>query len=271
MTEPVLIVGYGRAGLRHAKLLDSLSLRYETVDPLVPADYVNLEEALDAKKYCRVVICTPPDLHLDQIAYCLDYGLSVLCEKPLCELGQLNSINIGGLVGYERVMVAYNYRYNETLLRARGKFMADTNQRPSAGWGVFSEQYRKSAIPSWGLLLDHVSHDIDILSWMSGGIKHVSMAAHVRGINQEWWEVHGFTEGNRPFKIEERVWDHPMERDVHMITPVGLVSIAATESMYMNMWKAFLGGNYYPGLKEAVETQKWLEEIARIGGEDAKG
>jgi predicted dehydrogenase len=125
-----------------------------------------LESALDSGSHFDLaVIATPPDLHLAQIRQCLDTDLPVLCEKPLCGLGQLDQAK--ALLNHphaDKVMVAYNYRFHPKLQGVR--------RIPT-----YFTCWQDRVLPEWGLLLDHCSHDLDILRQLCGEIE-IKKAEH---------------------------------------------------------------------------------------------
>lgn len=257
-----LIIGYGRAGQRHGKILDGLGIRWDAVDPNIiefvkpkKVRYRSLTLALaephpaarvEKEAYDFAVICTPPALHLEQINQCLEAGLPVLCEKPLCALGQLDEAK--ALPDTAPVMVAYNYRYHPTLKAVQG-------QIPSL---MLCRQNRPN-LPEWGLLLDHVSHDLDIINWLTGGVE-VTSAKHWESNESDEWFIRAKA-GSQSVLISEAIGDYYNTRGAVLTYPdTKTVVIDANMQMYTDMWQAFLSGNYYPGLKEAIQTQELLED-----------
>lgn len=255
-----LIVGYGRAGKRHARYLKQyFDWNIVTVDPFVvgPGEhYEGLEQALYASThYDCAIICTPPDQHIQQIKWCLDARLPTLCEKPLCALGQLEEAR--KLPRLQPLMFGFNYRFHAALLAQLGKPVTN-----GSGWTHVASQHRDN-LPPWGLLLDHVSHSIDIISFMSQGITGITYAYHGHCGDPEMWVVKGTTYTG-PFTLYEQLYAHPEPRQVALATPAGIkVEIDGREDMYYQMLWDFLHGEYCPTLAMAIETQSWLEEIAR--------
>lgn len=262
-----LIIGYGRAGQRHGKMLDELGIEYSPVDTRVNCDdwgthmgFGNLEAALDyfdgtAPDFPLpnfAVIATPPDLHLSQIRQCLDAGLPVLCEKPLCGLGQLaEAEQLLQHPNADKVMVAYNYRHHPKL------------QTPN-GLPEMMVCHQERDLPAWGLLLDHCSHDLDIIQSQVGGRLEVTSASHNRRDGHEWWAIECRAQG-QSISIEE--WVGPSkERTAKLAYADHIVDIDPDPAMFREMWRAFLDGRYYPGLAEAIETQRLLERCKELAG-----
>jgi predicted dehydrogenase len=244
-----LIVGYGRAGRRHEKTLQDFGIESYKYDPFV-FTYQGielLEELLQSGDIQYAVICTPPDSHLEYIKLCLAAGLKVLCEKPLCSLGQLEKAK--RLPGDAPVMVAYNYRYHPKLVEVQGKvdvFRMHCNQsRPD--------------LPDWGLLLDHCSHDLDIVRMITGDdVEVIGASEHnVRGV--KYWLI-----TTSCGTISEMVTTVGSDRVALIKYPGGKIDIDPDPAMFQNMWKAFLGGDYYPDLTEAIKTQELLETCSQL-------
>jgi predicted dehydrogenase len=266
-----LIIGYGRAGKRHGQMLDELGIEIYIYDPLVYSDFFyqnsgitdevylwkdkyhhGLKSIFSKHTFDFAVIATPPDLHLAQLRQCLDAGLPVLCEKPLCGLGQLAEAE--ALLQHPNagsVMVAYNYRWHPRLITPNGlpEMMVCRQQRD---------------LPAWGLLLDHCSHDLDIMRSQTGGELHVISASHHKNHKYEWWTIDCEARGQQ-IMIEE--WVGPSNKRVAKIAYADhVVEIDADPEMFREMWSAFLNGNYAPGLAEAIETQKLLERCKELAG-----
>lgn len=265
MKKRAVIIGYGRAGKRHGKILDELGVEWLFLDPNVsiydvgygPAKLLaaSLESLLvkDVWVYNFAVICTPPALHLSQIRQCLDVGLPVLCEKPLCDLGQLaEAEELLQHPNADKVMVGFNYRFHPKLTTPNGvpEMLICRQQRDS--------------LPDWGLLLDHCSHDLDIMRSQVGGQLEIISASHCRRGGYEWWMIEGQAQG-QAVSIEE--WVGPSrERTAKLAYADHIVDIDADPQMYKAMWQAFLAGDYRPGLAEAVETQRLLERCKELAG-----
>lgn len=264
-----LIIGLGRAGRRHSNILDRLGISWDYIDPNVDKIDLNpdgferfrgsLGDLLVQKErmnlagfwYDFAVIATPPDLHLTQIRQCLDVGLPVLCEKPLCGLGQLAEAE--ALLQHPnagKVMIGFNWRYHPKL-----KALRETCSRFFLG----CTQHRE--LPEWGLLLDHCSHDLDIASFICGPTLEIKKARHTKSDNSELW----FIETSRG-AIWEQVTQHPCERRADLQYDNEYIDLDPDPAMYTAMWAAFLGGRYEPGLAEAIETQRLLERCEELAG-----
>ena len=271
MTD-TLIVGFGSAGKRHKSIAEHFGHHVFTADPWVDhADYVSLDNALSDRKFDIVVIATPPESHLLLSQQSLESGASVLCEKPLCYNGQLEkAIEMMEFSHINRMAVAYNYRYHPDLVAQ--------NYSGSQGiyWGMKCRQSR--TLPSWGLLLDHVSHDIDILchqaTLMYGKVPTIRIESaehYLYGGCYQKWTIRGFmiTDKKHPFFIDEGVTTDPRARQAKICSPRGCLDIEPSSSMYLFMWQDFLfsvasGKSLAYSFESALETQFVLNQIEKV-------
>lgn len=260
MTETVLIIGYGRAGKRHAKMAKELGLETFAYDPFVfPHQGTELVESFLAEGLAtHVVIATPPDSHLHYIRFCLDSGLPVLCEKPLCALSQLDEAK--ALLDHpnaHKVMVAYNWRYHPKLKQAQKSLSVPL---------VMDCQQQRNDLPEWGLLLDHCSHDLDILRFVSVDEPEVIRAKYTENSKCKTWIIR--TDNAH---ITEAVTNYEGIRIAFLYyAPSLLIELDPDPKMYADMWQAFLRGDYRPGLDEAIKTQELLEKCHQLNGEEPK-
>ncbi len=287
MTESVLIVGYGRAGKRHARMAKELGLIVDVVElrglsgeEQYVRDHVpwkSLEMAISGRRcwkgdegwggYDYAVICTPPDLHLEQIKMCLDAGLKVLCEKPLCGIGQLEEAR--SIAEDSPVMVAYNWRYHSEVRRLK-KRIARGNVRLVE----FDFSQHRADLPEWGLLLDHCSHDLDMFSFISPEAVKIEEAEYSETETGKLWDI-----GLKNGLIYEHVSSESDDERRAMVRvhygnkrEIVTVNLEPEPEMYLNMWKAFLAGDYYfPGLGEAIKTQELLETCYRLDAQGGQG
>lgn len=291
MSDNVLIIGYGRAGKRHAAQAAKLGLDVYVYDPFLfpnrieddgyfatttgrPSPHNDLSEDLqwvigDGEGYA--VVCTPPKDHLWQIELCLEAGMKVLCEKPLCDIGQLAAAytmfpNPTALP----VMVAYNYRYHPKLVETKGQFNLDPVK-------MVCEQYRPE-LPEWGLLLDHCSHDLDIMRMVTGKMLVVDCAHYDEYENKYFvndgppgfetfksWTIH--LSGNT---ISETVTDNPKAPRRATIESGfrKIIEIDPDPRMFDDMWAAFLRDDYENSLSESMRTQQLIEKCFELNEQE---
>lgn len=263
----VIIVGYGSAGKRHEKAARSRNMSVVTVDPdhTRKALMFDYEHAFRAFKPQMVVVATPPDNHLEIIEAALEVTPYVLCEKPLCGHGQLDWAKaIVETYPNQRVNVAYNYRYHagiRTFLESGLEFY---------NFNMICEQHRKVK-PSWGYLLDHVSHDVDIMRMLIGDGVELTGAEHVYGSDSTVWSA-GFRSQNQFFTISDSVTRDEVERvaGIHCHNSGEkdgfFINIDADPMMYELMWDDFVvasdtGGEVDIPMQDAIVTQEILDRI----------
>lgn len=299
-----LIIGYGRAGKRHAKMLDELGIKWVFCDPNIKHPpgtgriaWEVIQENLDILRYdySFAVIASPPALHLSQIRQCLDAGLPVLCEKPLCALGQLEEAE--ALLSHpnaSKAMVAYNYRFHPKLIQARNK-RCDTGlfeivAPTSESYGhikpikdkfpkvpQWMTCYQDRELPEWGLLLDHVPHDLDILRFLCGEVsiqsaRYYPVGSFAHDTRRQMWEiivkVHGLPDWQQQtIRLRESVGTYPDRKAKLEYEDGAELDIDPNPVMFRDMWESFLGGRYEPGLEEAIKTQRLLEDAWRMSNE----
>lgn len=260
-----LIVGCGRAGKRHKKLAEAAGLEVVGVDPIIACDwnhYVTMWEALDSESFDYIVLATPPDIHLHELSMALDTGIPTLCEKPLCGFGQLKGTQ--SLRQDAPVMIAYNYAFHPKLMN-RPSWTGD----PSSGWALISYQNRPP-LPKWGHLLDHVPHSFFILRRLIGALRIASVMLAETPQGTEF-RITGSTENDMPFLIYDAVRTYQVEKYAGIHSPHGQLFLHLPEDldqMFVTMWEHFLAKDYNPGIAEAVEVQKLVEqaELMRLGG-----
>lgn len=266
-----LLVGLGRAGRRHQDLLKTNGVQFKTVDIKLPADYLTISEALKVHHFDLAVIATPPHFHLEQIRECLEAGLFVLYEKPLCGWGQLpEAAELAKHPQIDMALPAFNYRFHPELLNAKKQMrkLADSK----ASWKFWSDQHRLN-LPEWGLVLDHLPHTLDILHWLAGPDNEVTIRTAWAGsqFGMNWCYVRGVV-SDCVFEINDRVFGDPTGKFAFIKGPFGYVEVNTWPEiawqMFMEMYKSFLGAvaankpELYPiTYTDSLYIQTLLEEI----------
>lgn len=265
----VLIVGYGRAGKRHAKLLRQFmpTCQIVAVDPVDTDDDVKYADVVDAlrdeKNIEIAVIATPPDDHLDSIDRCVSSGVkAIMCEKPLCGFGQLRRART--MQHLKNVCVAYNFRWHSELLRG---LTAERNGKNE--WIAFSDQYRPP-LPKWGHLLDHFGHTADLLTLLAGNlllhnVTHCTYVLNDGFKTSEVLMIDGHTTGGAPVIIMDIVRTQPVIKRAYIRGPIGELDFREPGDMFTKMWIAFLYAHarnvpFNLNIKEAMYAQELLEE-----------
>jgi predicted dehydrogenase len=123
-----------------------------------------------------VIVLSPPASHVEVILEALNYGMDVLCEKPLAE-GFAATRSLIEHPERRRVSVAMIRRQFDTtsLLRSNLNSLIDVSDfsiRYSEGgpyrWPIVSELSFRRDAGGVGVVLDTGIHTLDLLTWIFG-------------------------------------------------------------------------------------------------------
>lgn len=142
-----------------------------------------------------VFILLPHHLHYQAAIDCLDAGLDVLIEKPLAlSLTEADEMIAAADRNHKLLMVAYPHRYRESVKTFKrniesGKYgklfmldaMMDENQRGYADLGWISHKKTLGG----GVFFSSSPHMLDVLLWIGGDLKTMSMVGTHGGIAME--------------------------------------------------------------------------------------
>lgn len=177
-----LVIGYGSAGARHARVLTELGfdVKVSSRRPLgVPDHYASLAQALEVARPSYVVIATETARHFEDVSALAsaDYSGHVLVEKPLFARPAPVPAH-----RFASLSVGYNLRFDPVLGRVR-EFIG---QGPALSVDVYVGQY----LPTWrpgrdyrktasaaagsGGVLRDLSHELDYLIWLFGPWRRLS-------------------------------------------------------------------------------------------------
>ena len=261
----VIIVGYGSAGKRHEKAARARNLSVVTVDPdhTRKALMFDYEHAFRAYSPKMVVVATPPDTHLEIVDRALELTPYVLCEKPLCDVGELEfAQEIIEKHPDQKVNVAYNYRYHAAI-----KDVLD-DDGDIKSYTMTCVQHRLVR-PSWGYLLDHISHDLDIARMFLGDDIVVHESERHTNIDSESIVVSG-ARGDTGVYIRDCVYNSPVDRSaiIYMVRKDygEFVDVFADPQMYEIMWDRFLEAyktksDIDISMSDALVTQKLIDDV----------
>jgi predicted dehydrogenase len=187
------VVGAGSIGRRHLKNLRTLGVVHLAVCDLDTERLLVVQRDLGAKPFRVlsegleefeprvVIICTPPNLHVEQARQAIRAGAHVFVEKPLSHTIDgvatlLEEIQASQCVA----QVGYNLRFHPALKQVKhlveqkaigrvlwaraefGQYLPDW--RP---WQDYRQSYTASKELGGGILLD-ASHEVDYLMWFFG-------------------------------------------------------------------------------------------------------
>ena len=190
------IVGCGRIALRHAEniikqaklsaVCDTIKERADQFAKKYHAKaYYSLEDLLWAEKDIEVVcICTPNGLHARQSIECLEAGLNVLCEKPLCiKVAEGKKMIASARKAKKNLFVVKQNRFNPPVIELKkllfkGELGAIFNFQINCFWNRPNQYYKDSWKGSkkldGGTLFTQFSHFIDLLYWLFGDVKSIN-------------------------------------------------------------------------------------------------
>ena len=194
----IAIVGLGSIGRRHLGNFHTVGAETLAVYDAMPAQRAaaaaqfpfatvtsTLEAALDGA--AGVVICTPPDSHLELGRRAAERGAHLMVEKPFA----LSADGVADLLRFcdaksLRVLTAYNWRYWPPMLLVEqmlkeGRIGAVRAARTEYAYHLsirypgkdYRDFYMADAKQGGGCLLDE-SHAIDYMRWLLGDIVEVS-------------------------------------------------------------------------------------------------
>ncbi len=183
------IVGLGRLGLEHARILRfgvpgvRLSAVCSTIATEVARAQAELDVAAGYGEYERmieeadldgVVIASSSAVHTDQIVMAIEAGLHVFCEKPLgttieqCRRAEAVVADHPD----QRFMLGFMRRYDRSYRYAVERIRAGVIGEPFLvrAYGLDPDRFAAGAIQfaatSGGIFLDMMIHDIDLARWL---------------------------------------------------------------------------------------------------------
>jgi len=187
----ILILGYGSIGQRHIENLQNMSNNHliEVFDKdqskLENLKMKNIviatEESVDSTTYDCVIICTPPNTHVNLAIRALKANSNVFIEKPLSN----NLEKFDELIKIKNekdllVFVGYSFRFNKGL-----NYIKNLISTKEFGKSLHASAYFGQYLPDWrpnqdfkesytlkkemggGIILDS-SHELDYLIWIFG-------------------------------------------------------------------------------------------------------
>jgi UDP-N-acetyl-2-amino-2-deoxyglucuronate dehydrogenase len=189
------IIGCGKIAERHAENIIKNGLLSAVCD-VEPQRADELAKKFKARPYYSLagmlqnenkltvaIICTPNGLHAAHTIQCLNAGLHVLCEKPLCiksEDGE-TMIEAAQKAGRYLFVVKQN-RFNPPVIELKklcdeerlGKI---TSFQINCFWNrpeqYYQNSWRGTKDLDGGALYTQFSHFIDLLYWILGDVKNV--------------------------------------------------------------------------------------------------
>lgn len=188
----VLIIGTGSIGERHLRCFQGLKrgnvagcephevLRKRIKETYGCEVYASLDEALAARSWTVVVICTPAHTHVPIARQCVEKGIHVLIEKPLAvsveglqelseEIGRSNAV----------VRVAYTHRSIAAVMKLKellglGRIgeikhvVATIGQHFPTARPAYASTYFAKRETGGGVIQDALTHVVHAVEWLVG-------------------------------------------------------------------------------------------------------
>lgn len=188
------LIGCGRIAERHAEniiktgrlnaVCDIVKSRADDLAKKYHAkSYYSLDDLLANEKKLDVAsICTPNGLHAAHSIQCLNAGINVLCEKPLCiKISDGEAMIEAAQKVNKKLFVVKSSRYNPAVIELKkiieeGKLGNIYSFQLSCFWNRPAEYYQDTWKGSLeldgGTLFTQFSHYIDVLYWLLGDVKN---------------------------------------------------------------------------------------------------
>ena len=143
--------------------------------------FENYEVMIDSSGCDAVVVCTPPDSHVEIGLSCIDRGLPVLIEKPLAtSVGDARALKARADEAGVLVTMASKFRYVEDMIRAKsiinsgmlGEIFSIENAF-TARVDMTHRWNSDRSLSGGGVIIDNGTHSVDIVRYLLGPIARV--------------------------------------------------------------------------------------------------
>ena len=168
-----------------------------------------------------------------------------------------------------QVMVSYNYRYNPDIDLTKVAYHYSgllAKHSPLTEVSLFASQKRD--LPPWGIILDHLSHDVNLFQSLFGEMS-VETARHIKTDSKTMCLAHGVFHNGIPFTIKDEARKNTCERIARVQVNGYTFHMTPNNAMFDRMYDCFfamLNGDFSgpTTLDDAIKTQEVLEEIKRL-------
>lgn len=183
------IIGTGRIYKSHLAALQQIKeVQIAAVSDIIPdvlagssketssKPYLNYREMLDKEKLDAVWICTPANVHTENVLYCIEKNIPFFLEKPVAmseEEGDEVAEKIRKTGIYHSV--GYQLRYSPIVDKLKELFTSEQVIFPAAEyfWTIPLVDSIKSKENAGGQIVDQATHYVDLLRYLLGEIKSV--------------------------------------------------------------------------------------------------
>lgn len=221
-----LVIGFGSAGSRHARILRECGARVGVVSRREIPDYpcyTQLAAALDAEAPALVIIANRTEEHFgtfEELAK-LRFSGDVLVEKPVFHEYRVPPAN-----NFRNVLVAYNFRFHPLIVKMREAVMGEALISVHTFVGLHLPLWRphldyrtnySAKKPGGGALRD-LTHELDYSLWITSAWKRVvASGGHWSALEIETDDVFSLmieTEKCRLLTIQVNYLDRLFRRDI---------------------------------------------------------
>jgi len=159
---------------RNADRLDTFAAQYH-----VAGRYATIEELLAGERLDVVILCTPPDLHLEQALAAYAAGAHVICEKPpALSLAELDEMQAAADAAGLALAIVFQQRTGSAAAHVKRLLDSGSLGRPLLGqcqtlWLRRDDYYAADWRGTWdgeggGTTLGHGIHQMDLLAHLLG-------------------------------------------------------------------------------------------------------
>lgn len=206
------IVGFGNMGKTHAYCIDNLKyyFRDEGFEPTVygicttstertkslcekygfPKAFSDFDEMVSCPEIDIIDICTPNNVHYEQLLKALEAGKHIYCEKPLCTTSE-EAMEISSLAKQKGVTCAivFNTRFHLPVIRAKelieegmlGEILSfSASFLHSSAMDAKKQSWKQNKdICGGGVLFDLGSHAVDMMFHLVGEFDSIACKSQV--------------------------------------------------------------------------------------------
>ncbi|MFS0823272.1 Gfo/Idh/MocA family protein [Bacillus sp. 1P02SD] len=199
--QNVLLIGAGTMGKEHAssyydmedvRVVGIVDTRIDQAQQIIgehdAKNFQTLEEAVNILEQIDVIdVCVPTFLHKEYVLKAADYGIDVICEKPLAYtledaremIDYCEKKNVKLFVGHVVRFFPQYAKAKELVAKGSigdiGVVRTRRGGHFPAGWSDWYSDHTKSG----GVILDLIIHDFDFLRWNFGEVERVFAKEHL--------------------------------------------------------------------------------------------
>ena len=192
MKKKLAILGAGRIGQVHAKAIagnqtaelaavfDPFQEAAEAVTTKFGGQIADIDTIVNDATIDGVILCTPTDMHADQIELFAQSGKAIFCEKPI----DLDAARVRACLNIvqknnAKLMVGFNRRYDTHFMALKSAISDGQIGRPEMGVITSRDPAAPPAdyiLRSGGIFRDMMIHDIDMAVFLMGDLPVSVMA-----------------------------------------------------------------------------------------------